>query len=175
MVMKFSTLQRHFREGAKNIFRNGWMSIASIGAVTVTLVLVAIFVTVMLNINQMATNVEKDVEIKALIELTAEEQEVKVLGEEIEKIGGIESIRFSSKDDELKGLVEAMGEQGEAWALCEQDNPENHACVVKAKNPQDTEQIASKIEKLENVYKVKYGQELVPQLFKFNNYARVMG
>lgn len=173
--MKFSTLKRHIREGSKNIYRNGWMSVASIGAVTVALVLVAIFITVILNISQMASNVEKDVEIKTLIELNAEEEEIETLGEEIKAIAGIDTIRFSSKDDELNSLVEGMGEQGEAWALFEQDNPLNHAYVVKATNPQETESIAEQIEKLDNVYKVNYGQDVVPQLFKFNNYARTIG
>lgn len=175
MVMKFRSIKRHFREGAKNVIRNGWMSVASIGAVTVTLVLVGTFVALMLNINQMAVKVEEDVEIKALIELTAEEDDIKVLGEEIEKISGIDTVRFSSKDDELKELVEGMGEQGEAWVLFEQDNPLNHAYVVKAKDPQETEAIAKQIEKLENIYKVNYGKDVISQLFKFNNYARAIG
>lgn len=173
--MKIKTLQRHIREGSKNIIRNGWMSFASIGAVTVTLILVSIFVALMLNINEMANKVEEDVEIKALIDLTAEEDEVKTLAEEINAMPGIESVRFSSKDEELDNLVEGMGEQGQAWTLFEQDNPLNHAYVVKAKDPQQTEAIAAKIEKLDNVYKVNYGQDVVPQLFKFNNYARTIG
>lgn len=173
--MKFRTLKRHFREGTKNIIRNGWMSVASIGAVTVTLVLVAIFTALMLNINQMATKVEEDVEIKALIELTADEAEIKKLEVDIKQIGGIDSIRFSSKDDELNSLVEGMGEQGESWALFEQDNPLNDAYVIKATVPQETETIAAQIENLNNVYKVVYGQEVVENLFKFNNYARAIG
>src|SRR5699024_4550401 len=60
-------------------------------------------------------------------------------------------------------------------ALVEQDNPLNHAYVVKAKNPQDTEIVASEIEQFDEVYKVVYGQEVVSQLFKFNNYARTIG
>src|SRR5690625_1633459 len=162
MGMKFSTLKRHLREGSKNIYRNGWMSIASIGAVTVTLILVGTFAALMLNINEMANKVEEDVEIKALMELTADEEQVKELGEEIENITGIATMRFSSKDDELQGLVEGMGEDGEAWALFEQDNPLNHAFVVKAENPQDTEAIAAKIEKIDSIYKVIYGQDVVP-------------
>src|SRR5690625_71171 len=175
MVMSFRTLKRHFREGIKNVFRNGWMSIASIGAVTVTLILVGAFVTLMLNINQMTLKVEEDVEVKTLIELTADEDEIKQLGEEIEAIDGVDTVRFSSKDDELKELIEGMGEQGEAWTLFEQDNPLNHAYIVKAVEPQDTESIAMEIEKMDNVYKVNYGQEVVPKLFTFNNYARTIG
>src|SRR5699024_9224089 len=94
MGMKFRTLKRHYREGTKNIFRNVWMSVASIGAVTVTLILVGAFVALMLNINQMAIKVEEDFEIKALIDLTAEEDDVKTLGEEIESMEGVDSVRF---------------------------------------------------------------------------------
>lgn len=173
--MKYNTLKRHLREGAKNIIRNGWMSIASIGAVTVTLVLVGTFVAIMLNINQMANKVEEDVEIKTLVELTATEDEVRELAEEIEAIPEVSTVSFSSKEDELENLVDGMGEEGQAWALFEQDNPLNHAYVVKAKNPQDTEALAAKIEEYDQVYKVNYGQEVVSQLFKFNNYARTIG
>lgn len=172
--MKFRTLQRHVREGFKNIIRNGWMSVASIGAVTVTLILVGAFVAIMLNINQMANKVEEDVEIKVLIDLTAEDK-VTELGEEIEALSGVGTVNFSTKDDELKSLVDSMGEQGEAWALYEQDNPLNHAYVIKAADPQQTETIAQEIETFDHVYKVVYGQEVVSNLFKFNNYARTIG
>src|SRR5690625_6272253 len=89
MGMKFRTMKRHIREGFKNILRNGWMSIASIGAVTVTLILVGTFVAIMLNVNQMANKVEEDVVIKALIDLTAEDDEVTELGEQIEELAGV--------------------------------------------------------------------------------------
>src|SRR5690625_4206275 len=175
MAMKFRTLRRHVREGFKNIWRNGWMSVASIGAVTVTLILVGTFVAIMLNVNEMAHKVEEDVEIKVLIDLTAEDDEVTELGEQIEAISGVGMVHFSTKDEELESLVESMGEQGEAWALYEQDNPLNHAYILKAADPQDTERIANEIEGFDYVHKVVYGEEVVSNLFKFNNYARAIG
>ncbi|HLS23726.1 MAG TPA: permease-like cell division protein FtsX [Pseudogracilibacillus sp.] len=173
--MKFNTIKRHFKEGMKNVIRNGWMSVASIGAVTVTLILVGTFIMLMLNINQMAVKVEEDVQIKALIEVTADEDDIRDLGDEIEAISGVESVEFSSKDDEFKNLIEDMGEQGKAWELYEQDNPLNHAYIVKASEPQETESIAKQIERFDYVYKVNYGQDVVPKLFKFNNYVRAIG
>lgn len=175
MAMNFNTMKRHFREGFKNVIRNGWMSVASIGAVTVTLILVGTFIILMLNINEMAAKVEEDVQIKVLIEVTADDEQIKELGEKIEAISGVESVEFSSKDEEFRNLIEDMGEQGKAWELYEQDNPLNHAYIVKAEVPQETEQIAKQIEKFENVYKVNYGQDVIPKLFKFNNYVRTIG
>lgn len=175
MAMKFNTLKRHIREGFKNVIRNGWMSVASIGAVTVTLVLVGTFITLMLNINQMTVKVEEDVKIKTLIDVTADDDAIKKLGEEIEAISGVATVEFSSKDDEFRALIEDMGEQGKAWELYEQDNPLNHAYIVQTIEPQETERVAKEIEKLDYVYKVNYGQDVVPKLFKFNNYVRTIG
>lgn len=175
MVMNFNTIKRHFREGFKNVIRNGWMSVASIGAVTVTLVLVGTFIILMLNINQMTVKVEEDVQIKTLIEVTADEDDIRELGEKIESIPGVQTVEFSSKEDEFKNLIEDMGEQGKAWELYEQDNPLNHAYVVKAEVPKETESIAKQIERFDNVYKVNYGQDVVPKLFTFNKYVRTIG
>lgn len=173
--MKFKSWGRHIREGTKSVIRNGWMSIASIGAVTVTLLLVGVFVGLLLNINEMATQVERDVEIKVLIEVTAEEDEITELQETIEAYDAVEKLSFSSKEDELEGLIEGMGDEGQIWEMIEQDNPLNHAFVVKTADPKDTERIAQTIEGLPHVYKVNYGKEVVPKLFAFNKYVRIIG
>jgi cell division protein FtsX len=53
--MKIRTLKRHFVEAFKSMGRNGWMSFASISAVTVTLLLVSVFLAILLNINHIAS------------------------------------------------------------------------------------------------------------------------
>lgn len=173
--MKFRTLLRHFREGTKNIFRNGWMTFASIAAVTTTLILVAVFLALVLNLDQMAKNIEQDVQISVMIEKTADEDQIVELGESLEQISGVKEVQFSSNDDELNKLMESMGDQGQAWEMFEQDNPLNHVYIVEAIDPETTGEIAEEIDELENVNNVLYGQEVVEQLFQFNNYARAIG
>lgn len=173
--MKLRTILRHFREGIKNIFRNGWMSVAAIGAVAVTLMLVGAFLTIILNINQIATKIEEDVEIKVLIDRTIGEEEIKQLGKKIEENQLVDRVLFASKDDELTSLVESMGEEGESWLLFEQDNPLHHAYLVKSKNPEDTKTLAQEILELPHVEEVTYGEEVVKQLFRFNRYIRNIG
>lgn len=175
MAMKFRTLKRHLREGFKSIYRNGWMTVASAGAVTVTLILVAVFLAVILNLNEVANKIEADVEIRVLIDRTANEEEVKELREEISEVKGIEQILFASKDDELASLVESMGEEGQSWLLFEQDNPLHHAYIVRSKSPDDIEKIATEIEGLDNVAEINYGKDFVERLFQFNKYARNIG
>src|SRR5690625_3196518 len=115
--MKFRTFTRHIREGTKNIFRNGWMTVASIGAVTTTLILVGVFLAIVFNLNEFAKNIEDDVEIKILVDLTTSDEEIITLGEQVEEVGGVESVNFSSNDEELESLIDSMGDSGEAWKL----------------------------------------------------------
>ncbi|MBM7573521.1 permease-like cell division protein FtsX [Aquibacillus albus] len=173
--MKFSTATRHFREGSKNIWRNGWMTVASVGAVTTTLVLVGAFLALMLNLSHIASSLEEDVQIKALIDLTASETEIDEVGQAIERIPKVSTVQFSSKDEELENLISSLGEEGEVWQMYEQDNPLNHAYIVKTADPLDTMTVASKIETMTNVEKVNYGQDVVQNLFRFNEYARNIG
>src|SRR5690625_3026400 len=174
-AMKLRTYLRHLREGTKNIFRNGWMTVASIGAVTTTLILVGVFLAIVLNLNEFAKNIESDVEIKVLVDLTTEDDDVIALGDQLRQLDGVENVYFSSNDEELESLTTSLGEEGRAWELFEQDNPLNHAYVVKAETPQETEGIAEEIKELDHVYDVTFGQDIVDKLFEFNNYARIVG
>ena len=107
MVYMINTLGRHFRESLKSLARNAWMTFASISAVTVTLILVGTFLVIMMNLNHVADNLENDVEIRVLIDVTANEDAKATLKSEIEKIKQVESITYSSKDQELDSLVDS--------------------------------------------------------------------
>lgn len=85
MVRMIRTLGRHLRESLKSLGRNTWMTFASISAVTVTLILVGVFLVIMFNLLNMASNAEKQVEVKVLIDLTAKQDQKHTLEQEIKK------------------------------------------------------------------------------------------
>src|SRR5699024_6630618 len=109
--MKFRTIKRHLREGMKNIFRNGWMTFASVAAVTVTLLVVGAVPAVMLNLNQRADKIEEDVQIDVLVDPTSDESEITTLGEKIKQIDQVDTALFSSKDEELDKQIQSFGEE----------------------------------------------------------------
>ena len=173
--MKFSTLSRHSREAARSIFRNGWMTVASVAAVTITLILVAASLALILNLNQFAKKVEEGVQINVMIDRTASENDIQMLGDEIRQMDEVKSAVFSSKEEELKNLAKSFGNQSNYWEIVEKENPLNHVYKVKTKIPGDTIEVAKKIEAFNNVQKVNYGQETVKKVFVFNKYARAIG
>lgn len=173
--MKLRTVGRHVRESIKSIGRNGWMTFASVSAVTVTLLLVGVFYVILMNLNEVANSIEEDVTIKVLVETTATSDQQKALETELKSMPEIKSVVFSSKDKELNDLVDSFGEQGDMLKLYKQENPLNDAFLVKATDPEMTKQVAKKIEKLDNVHLVNYGQNDVDKLFKIINISRNVG
>ncbi len=170
-----NSLGRHLRESLKSLARNTWMTFASVSAVTVTLILVGTFLVIMMNLNHVASNLEKDVEIRVLIDVTADEKAQATLKSEIEKISQVDTIVFSPKEKELENLVESLGDEGKSFELFEQNNPLNDVFVVKAKDPLDTSAVAEKISALDNASKVRYGQDQVEKLFDAIGVARNIG
>lgn len=173
--MKINTLRRHFRESFKSIARNGWMTFASVSAVTVTLLLVGVFLVIMMNLNHIADNVQNDVEIKVYVDNAADKATKTTIGTKIKDISQVDTAVFSPKEKELNNLIDDLGENGDVFKPFEQDNPLRDAYVVKTKTPQDVVEVAKKIEKIEYVQSVKYGQGYVEKLFSFVNVARNIG
>jgi cell division transport system permease protein len=173
--MKLRTIRRHAKESLKSIARNGWMTFASVGAVTVTLLLVGVFFVIMMNLNNVAKSIEEDVEIRVHIDVAANKEDQQVLRSKIEQISQVKSVKYSSKEQELDGIIKSLGDEGDAFKLFEQDNPLNDVFIVKTKNPADTMKTAKKVEKLEYASKVKYGQGEVEKLFSFTKISRNVG
>ena len=170
--MNINNMHRHLRESFKSLGRNAWMTFASVSAVTVTLLLVGVFFTLVLNINHMASNIENDVEISVHVDVVATQEDINALEAQIKTIDTVDSVTFSSKEEELEKLVETMGE---SFALFEQDNPLRNVYVVKTKTPDDVIKTAEKIEGFDNVYSVKYGQGYVEKLFSIVDITRNIG
>jgi len=173
--MKFRTAGRHVKESFKSLLRNGWMTFASISAVTITLVLVGVFMVIMMNLNNVATSIEENVEIRVHIDIAATDKDRTVLEDQIKSLPEVQSVVFSPKGEELDNLITSLGDDGDAFKLFEQDNPLNDVFVVKTKDPEDTLAVVNKIEKFNHAAKVKYGQGTVEKLFSAINISRNVG
>ncbi|MBE1555035.1 permease-like cell division protein FtsX [Sporosarcina limicola] len=170
--MKARTISRHMRESIKSIRRNSWMTFASVSAVTVTLLLVGVFIVIMMNLNLLADSIENDVEIKVIADPAADEEAVKKLEEQVRNTEGVLEVVYSSRDEELNTMIKSFGDE---LNLYKQSNPLGDALYVKAKDPQQTATVAKKINTYDYTDKVEYGEEKVNKLFKVLNTSRNVG
>ncbi|MGG1664425.1 permease-like cell division protein FtsX [Brevibacillus sp. NRS-1366] len=173
--MKIRTLGRHVREGVKNLGRNGWMSFASISAVTFTLFILGVFLILAMNVNYFAQSVEKQVEIRVFMADLTTKENMQKFEKDVRALDKVESVEFISKDEGLKQFKESMGEKAYLFDGLEKGNPLPDAFVVKTKLPQDTPVVASQIKKMEFVRSLNYGEGTVEKLFTATDTVRNVG
>ncbi len=173
MVMKVRTFKRHAIESLKSLKRNGWMSIAAVSAVTVTLLLVGSFISILLNVNKLATDVENDVSVRVYIDLAATKEQKDTLKTDLKKLSNVDKIEYSSREQELDKVVGSYGSEFNLFGG--DDNPLFDVYVVSTESPRDTEKVAKDAEKLDNVAKVNYGGAQAKKLFNFVSAVRNIG
>ena len=71
------TFFSHLFESIKSLKRNGWMTVASASAVTITLVLVGIFMGVIFNATKLADDIEKNVTVSVFVDIGTKQNEMK--------------------------------------------------------------------------------------------------
>ena len=167
------TFFAHLLESIKSLKRNGWMTVASASAVTITLVLVGIFMAVIFNATKLAKDIEENVTVSVFVDIGTNKQEMKTLEKKLKALPKVETISYSSKDQQLKKIQEQMGD---AWNLFEGDsNPLYDVYYVQAKEPADTKKIAKEAGKLPSVFKADYGGVNSDKIFKIAEAVRTWG
>lgn len=183
MAMSFSSLFRHFREGSKNVFRNGWMSVASITSIIVSLFVLGVFLLLVLNVNSFADEADSQVQISVYLSGDADKATVEKVQGTIATMTEVSRVNFVPKSQGLKDFRETLGEESKALleGYTEETNPIPDTLKVEVVEPTTAPFVAKKIEALNDdyttqpIYKVKYGQGTMEKLFKITKAIRNIG
>ena len=155
------------KEALKSLVRNRWMSLASIGVVSVTLLLLGIFMLVNFNVDLFTRDLKDQVEILVYVQDANTEAETESLRIRMIDIPEVEEVRFVSKGEALERLKESFGDRADLLAGYEDDeiNPLRDSFEIKTSVPEDVSVVAQRIEGFRGVDWVDYGQEFVERLF----------
>lgn len=181
--MKFSTLLRHVREGAKSIWRNGWMSFASISSMFISLIILGIFMLLAMNMNHIADQFESKVQIRVYLQMDVTEEKITELQNKIGNLSEVSKVTLVTKEEGLEMLRKAMGEENMGLLEGYEDdkNPLPFSFTIEVYDPQTVEQTAEQISSInrldgdEPIHRIKYGQGTVEKLFKITNTVRNVG
>lgn len=177
--MKISTVGRHLREGVKSVTRNGWMSFASAGSISISLFVLGVFLLLAMNLNSWTQEVENQVEIRVYLELTIEEDQITKLQTAIGSLPEISKVQFVSKDEGLEMMRGKFGDDANILDGFDGDgNPLPDSFTVEVHEPRQVGDAAEKIQALDQglaeprIGKVDYGKDTVEMLFKVTNLIR---
>ena len=181
---------KHLLESLKNLRRNGWMTIAAISSVMITLILVGIFSTVILNTMKLSNGIANNVRVVAYVKLNVHDQSATIpdphnaaktvknadyqkVYNAINEIPNVKKVTFSSKDEQFKELTASLGK---SWQLAQGDsNPLYDAYIIEADQTSHVEQVASAVKKITGVQTVNYGGNNTKNIFAFARTVQIWG
>lgn len=159
------TLQRYFRDAFKSVIRNFSLSLASISCITITLIVVATSIILSYNVENFAESIRKDVTMVVFVDKDAKEDDLKQIKHEIQKIDNVDKITFKSKAEtaeETKSKIEAVAPLVDMWT--DETNPLLDSYMIKVKDVAIIKDTVAKIQKIDKINSISYGEEVVDQL-----------
>lgn len=173
--MKIRTLEYFIREAVSSLRHNGLMSVASVSTVALSLLILGMFLIMVLNLNNMASALESQVQISVYLQDNLNEREVLDLRTRITKLKGVSQVTFIGKDEALVRFKQRLGEQQGILAALGDTNPLPNAFEVKVDSPDRVKTVAGAISQFKGVENAKFGREVVEQLFALTKMIRIFG
>ncbi len=157
--------------------RHGWMSIASVAVVAMTLLILGCFMVLNYNVTSLAENIKEQVQIVVYVDERAGEQTREELQRKLLAHPELEEIRFVSKKEAMERLKEHLGDR--AYLLegyTEEDiNPLRDSYELHMKVPENISRVAREVGSYPGVGYVDYGEGIVEPLFCFTGIVRWIG
>ena len=154
--------------GARNLIANRSMSFSSVSVLTACLLLIGISVVILLNIQNLVKDVEKQNVVVAFVKLDADDETTAKVGTDLLAIPNVENIEFVSKE---QGYEEQLRDFGVEQDLFNDiiENPLPHSYRISVSNLEDFRITLEQIKAVENVDAVRESQELVNQISTIQN------
>lgn len=165
--MMWTTVRRVFRSGVVNVWRNSFVSLASIFVMTMTVSIIGSLMFLSALIDQFVAYVQDKVDVNVYFVTTADETAILDLKEALEALPEVEYVAYASRaeneeifrarhqdDREIVGALDELG-----------DNPFGASLSIKAKD-------SSQFESIFNYIQDRQESEVGPPFIEDINYER---
>ncbi len=175
--MHIRSLLYFFGEALKSILRNGWMSLASIAVVAITLLILGSFMVLNRNVNEITRHIKEDVQIVLYVQEEATAAVQMELQQQLIAHPEMQEVRFVSKSEAMERLMDRLGDRAHLveYYMNEESNPFRNSYELRTRIPEDIPQVAREIERYPGVDYVDYGSGVVEPLFQFTGVVRWVG
>ena len=160
-------LGRSIRDAFKSVIRNFSLSLASISCITITLIIVSVAIIASFNVQNFTEAIEKDMTIVVFVDTDAEKEDIENIEDEIKRISNVEKISYQTKLE----VKEKMQEESEVFKTVldtwsDEESPLKDTFQVKVKKVEKLKDTAQRIERIDKVSTVRYGEGMVDKMVK---------
>lgn len=147
--MKWSSFKYLARQGLHNMINNRLMSFASVGVLTVCLIITGVAGLFTANMNSLMIYLRSQNEVVVYLDENLDETGLASVDSALRSISGLKEVAYVSKDEALDLMRESMGDKGELFDVFEgEENPflANYKVVL-----QDVGQMEEIVPQLESI------------------------
>lgn len=143
------------------------MTVAAVFTMAVTLIMTGLMLAGLINVNQLATDIQNNVEVRVMIDQKATQADKDKLRSDIKDLPNVKSVEYSSRQHELNSITQTFGS---SFKMFKGDsNPLYDVYVVKVSNPQHLQSVASKIGAFGGVQDTQFGGNSARKLIKLTD------
>ena len=171
--MKYNVIGYFLSEGFKNVFKNKKSTISCLGVMCATMLIFGLFFTFGKNINSAVNTLEQEQGMQVFMEYEATEEEISKLKDDLNKIQGINSVTFVSKEEAYNTMKERLGKNEKAMSGF---GPERFSVsyIVTLTDLELNNQVYNEINALDGVRTIQNKRETIETLSKIGDTIQIV-
>lgn len=169
--MKYNIITYLIGEGFKNIFKNKKSTASSLAIMCMVMLVFGAFFIIGENINYIMNNIEDAQAIQVFFKDNVTDEEAKSLGDQINKINGVNKIEFVSKNEAYNIVKTEILQKPELAEGYEESFPPSYIVTFTDLNLKDD--VQKEIRKIDQVDTIESSNETMEKLMNLTNGIRI--
>ena len=161
------------KEGYENLKKHGSKTFSTMLIICATMLVLGIFMILFTNVNKNVETVKVEQGIQAFIEDTATDADIEYIKDAIKKIDGVGEIRYISKDEAYEDAKNVFKDQEYFLEGLDKVQIFPASYVVKFADIEKADNIKSRIEKIDGIYKVKYNSSTINAVISISKIVNI--
>ena len=171
--MKYNVISYFLTEGFRNVFKNKKSTFSCLGVMCATMLIFGLFFTIGENINSWVKNLEQEQGMQVFMDYDATEEEIRSLNEDLNKIEGVNSVTFVSKEDAYNSMKEKFGKNENALRSFTAD-AFSVSYMVTLTDLSMNDQVYNSINNLDTVREIQNKRDTIQTLSKVGNTIQIV-
>ena len=165
----------YWKEGFRNIFKHGFMSIAAVLIMIACLLLTGTVTLIAYNIDLSIEELQQSNEIVVFIDENLTTREARALGSEFNKIDNIATVEFEDRDVALEKYREELGEDAVILENYNSaNNPLRNSFIFTLKDPTLAEETIEQIDAVEGTDYIRADEDAISKLIQIQRVFNII-
>lgn len=170
--MKLNTTKYIIKEGMINTYRNALMSLASVGVVTASMIILGLFLVITINLTYNTDILKKQPQMQVFCDPELDDRQIMVIEQAIKKDSRVKQHVYVSKKEAFEKTKEMLGNDKDIIEGLDESFM-SVSFIVELNNLADAQVVVETFKEIPGVGKVKYSQKTIDMILKVATWVKV--